>query len=83
MLTMLTSANTLKVNFKEHGNVEIIDSSDNWSSLQFFEAYYIKNLKPIINEGLKASKDFELFSSPLVLYLFVYYFKCLKSSRDL
>ena len=56
-----------KVNLKEHpfnavhGNVEIIDLSDNWSSLQFLEAYYIKNFKPTLNEGLKASRDLELF----------------------
>ena len=56
-----------KVNLKEHlfntdlRNVEIIDSSDNWSSFQFLEAYYIKNFKPTINEGLKATRDLELF----------------------
>ena len=58
---------SVKVNFKEHlfnavhGNVEVIDWNDNWSGLQFLEAYYIKNLKPTINEALKASRDLELF----------------------
>ena len=57
----------VKVNFKEHllnavhGNVEVIDLSDDWSGLQFLEAYYIRNLKPTINKGLKASRDLELF----------------------
>ena len=33
---------------------EIIDRYDNWSQLfLFLEAFYIKNLKPTVNEGLK------------------------------
>ena len=56
-----------KVNLKEHlfntihGNAEIIDSSDNWSSLQFLRSYYMNNFKPTINESLKASRDLKLF----------------------
>jgi len=36
----------------------IIDRNDNWSQLAFLEAFYImnlKNLKPSLSEGLKAS----------------------------
>ena len=44
-----------------HGNFEVIDTSDNWSRLEFLEAYYIKNLRPGINDGLKASRELNLF----------------------
>ena len=36
---------------------EILDSNRNWSQLAFLEAYYIKNNDPIMNHGLKASKE--------------------------
>ena len=55
------------VNFKEHifnavhTNFEIIDSNDNLLQLAFLEAFYIKNFKPSINEGMKASKELDLF----------------------
>ena len=44
-----------------HNNCEITDRNDNWSQLGFLEAFLIKNLKPMINEGLKASKELDLF----------------------
>ena len=42
-------------------NYEIIDYNYNWSQLAFLEAFYIRNLKPSINEGLNASRDLDLF----------------------
>ena len=42
-------------------NCDIIDSNDNWSQLCFLEAFYIKKLSPSINNGLKASKELQLF----------------------
>jgi hypothetical protein len=44
-----------------HDNFEVIDSCDNWSQLEFLEAYYIKNYDSTINDGLKASKELQLF----------------------
>ena len=37
-------------------NWKILDSNTNWVQLCFLESYYIKHLKPKINDGLKASK---------------------------
>ena len=42
-------------------NVKILDKNNNWSQLQFLEAYYIKKLAPEINIGLKTSKELQLF----------------------
>ena len=42
-------------------NCDIIDSNDNWSQLCFLEVFYIKKLSPFINNGLKASKELQLF----------------------
>ena len=42
-------------------NYEILDFNSNWSQLCFLEAYYIKLNKPKISDGLKASKELELF----------------------
>ena len=36
---------------------KILDSNTNWAQLCFLESIYIKRLKPIINDGLKASKE--------------------------
>ena len=54
--------------FKEHifnqalrTNFEIINSNDNWLHLAFLDAFYINNFKPSINEGIKASKELDLF----------------------
>ena len=38
-------------------NHEILDSNRNWSQLAFLEAHYIRIHDPIINHGLKASKE--------------------------
>ena len=42
-------------------NTEIIDRHKNWSILLFKEALRIKKLNPILNCGLKASKELQLF----------------------
>ena len=42
-------------------NAIILDTTRNWSQLEFLEAYYIKKLNPKINNGLKASKELQLF----------------------
>ena len=42
-------------------NYEILDFNSNWSQLCFLEVYYIKLNKPKIIDGLKASKELELF----------------------
>ena len=42
-------------------NSVIMDSNDNFNQLEFLEAYYIKQLKPTINFGLKASRELQLF----------------------
>ena len=58
---------TVNIDIKEHlinavlNNCRIIDQNNNWSQLSFLEAYYIKTLKPEINDGLKASKELDLF----------------------
>ena len=43
-----------------HNNYERRDRNDNWSQLGFLKAFYIENLKPIINEGLKAARELDL-----------------------
>ena len=46
-------------------NYRIIDYNSprfNWNALLFLEAYYIKKQKPLLNQGLKASKEFMLFA---------------------
>ena len=43
-------------------NTRIIDSSDNWNVLLVKEALHIKRNTPILNNGLKASRDLYLFN---------------------
>ena len=43
-------------------NVEILDSASNWNILLLKEALYIKRKKPLLNHGLKASRELFLFS---------------------
>ena len=43
-------------------NTKIIDSSNNWNILLLKEALYIKRKMPVLNNGLKASKELYLFS---------------------
>ena len=58
---------TTETNEKQHfvnaviSNFCVLDSCCNWSHLLFLEALYIKNLKPKINDGLKATSEFVLF----------------------
>ena len=52
---------TYNINCDED-NTSIIDTSDNWSILLIKEALHIKRHKPILNSGLKASRDLFLFS---------------------
>ena len=42
-------------------NTTIIDRHNNWNILLFKEALKIKELKPCLNSGLKASKELQLF----------------------
>ena len=42
-------------------NCKILESCNNWATLQYLEAYYIKTNSPMINVGLKASKELPLF----------------------
>ena len=43
-------------------NSKIIDSSNNWNLLLYKEALHIKRPKSILNNGLKASRDLQLFN---------------------
>ena len=49
-------------------NHELLDSNRHWSQLAFIEAYYIKNHDPIINHGLKASKELLLLNRILDIH---------------
>ena len=42
-------------------NVQIIDCHRNWNVLSYKEALKIKELKPLLNIGSKASKELNLF----------------------
>ena len=42
-------------------NTQIIDRNKNWNILFFKEAIKIKEIKPSLNIGLKASKELQLF----------------------
>ena len=42
-------------------NVQVIDTHKNWNVLLYKEALKIKELKPLLNNGLKASKELDLF----------------------
>ena len=42
-------------------NTQIIDHHKNWNILLFKEAIKIKEIKPSLNIGLKASKELQLF----------------------
>ena len=49
------------INDAVYNNCEIIDCNYNWPQLRFLEAFsvYTRNLKPTINEGLKASRELD------------------------
>ena len=38
-------------------NTNIIDSASNWNTLLIKEAFHVQQKKPVLNSGLKASKD--------------------------
>ena len=42
-------------------NTRLIDRHQNWNILLFKEAIKIKEKKPILNTGLKVSKELQLF----------------------
>ena len=42
-------------------NTRIIDESNNWNILLFKEGYHIKEKCPILNYGVKASSEMQLF----------------------
>ena len=43
-------------------NIKVIDSASNWNILLLKEALYIKRSSPVLNHGLKASRELFLFS---------------------
>ena len=43
-------------------NHEIFDFNHNWSHILFLEAYYNKKHDPVINHGVKASKELLFFN---------------------
>ena len=43
-------------------NEKIIDSSNNWNPLFYKEALHIKRRKSILNNGLKVSRELQLFN---------------------
>ena len=42
-------------------NTRIIDKNNNWSQLSFLESLYIKRRNPMLNVGIKATKELVLF----------------------
>ena len=42
-------------------NTRITDESNNWNVLLFKEAYHIKGKCPVLNNGVKASREMQLF----------------------
>ena len=58
---------TPDIDLQEHilnaviNNSSIICRNFNWSQLSFLEAFYIKKYAPYINNGLKASKELQIF----------------------
>ena len=45
----------------EIDNCKVLDPCHNWAKLQYFEGYYIKTKSPVINVGLKSSKELQLY----------------------
>ena len=58
---------TVDINLKEHlikealNNCRITGQTNNWSQLSNLEVYYIKTFKPENYNGIKASKEIDLF----------------------
>ena len=44
-----------------YNSIRVIDKKNNWNILLFKEALAIKKHLPSLNNGLKASKDLQLF----------------------
>ena len=67
-VSIFTIDASFPVDTKEHiknavlDNYRIVDINRNWSQLLYLEAYYVKKLSPMINKGLKASRELQLFS---------------------
>ena len=58
---IFSDTRTVEQVYNSVDNREILESCKNWTILQYLEAYHIKTKSPIINVGLKASKEFHLF----------------------
>ena len=58
---IFSDTRTVEQVYNSVDNREILESCKNWTILQYLEAYHIKAKSPIINVGLKASKEFHLF----------------------
>ena len=54
------STHEFRLNLVRH-NTRIIDQSNNWNVLLLKEACHIKEKCPILNNGLKASREMQLF----------------------
>ena len=59
---MLNDANTheFRLSLVRH-NTRITDQSYNWNVLLFKEAYHIKEKCPILSNGVKVSREIQLF----------------------
>ena len=55
-----TNTRELQINAVRN-NIKVIRRSDNWLTLAFKESLAIKDRKPTLNHGVKASKDLCLF----------------------
>ena len=44
-----------------HNNTKILASSNDWLELSFLESYFIKSISPVLNNGVKASKELSVF----------------------
>ena len=51
-----------------YDNWKILDSNTNWVQLCFLESYYVKQLKPKINDGLKHLKNYYCFDSSFIIF---------------
>ena len=60
--TLNNDVNINKLNIAQiRDNSAILDKAANWNVLLFKEALYIKRQKPSLNNGLKATKELQLF----------------------
>ena len=47
-------------------NTRVIDKNNNWIQLCFLESLYIRRLNPVLNEGIRATKELNLFRCDLL-----------------